>query len=300
MKILIAGGSGLIGNALKTTFIEKGYEVGILSRKKKKQTGYYFWDPSNKLIDKEALKDTDVLINLAGATISEGRWTGKKKRILKESRVLTTKFLVDQAKQYCEQLKLYIGSSAVGIYKDGGNQFLTEQATIDNDFMSDLAVGWEAAHREIETMTGVRSSILRIGVVLSQEGGAYPVFKKNMILGISPNFGSKLYYPLVHIKDVVRVFQWLIDTTQARGIYNLSCPTPTHHLEVFKWIGKYGKKGFIPVPAPKLILRLAMGEQSEIVLRSLRVIPERLLKEGFIFNYGKAESIIKDLENTNP
>lgn len=296
MKILIAGGSGLIGNALRIHFTEKGYEVGILSRKNTTQTGYYFWDPAKGKIDKEALIDTDVLINLAGASISDGRWTDKKKQILKNSRIQSTNFLIQQAKVHCNSLKLYVGSSAVGIYKDGSDQELNEDAKFDTDFLSELAISWEEAHRGIECIPNVRQCIFRIGVVLSDKGGAYPVFKKNMILGISPYFGSKLYYPLLHIKDAVKAFQWAIDSEKANGVYNLACPTPTHHLEVFKWIGKYARKGFVPVPAPKFVLRTLMGEKSEIVLRSLRVIPERLLKEGFIFDYGKAESIIKDLE----
>lgn len=298
MKILLAGGSGLIGQALRSHFSDQGHEVRILSRSNKKRTDFFHWNPTKGLIDKTAFHQIDVLINLAGSTISEGRWTTKNKQLLKESRVESTSFLIEQARINCPGLKVYIGSSAVGIYKDGGAAILTESAEQGDDFLADLAKEWEAAHSLIEKMPNVRSSIVRIGIVLSKKGGAYPVFKKNMILGISPNFGPKLYYPLVHIKDVSRVFQWIIENNKASGIYNLCCPTPAHHLEVFKWAGKYGKKGYLPIPAPKILLRIAMGEQSEIVLRSSRAVPERLLKDGFNFDYGKAEVIIKDLEKT--
>ena len=210
MKILLAGGSGLIGNALRTHFTNKGYEVRILSRSKKKKADYFYWDPEHKKIDLDAFKDVSIIINLAGATISKGRWTNSQKQLLKSSRTESTSFLLDQAKNHCPELKTYIGSSAVGIYEDGRDQILNESAPIGTDFLSDLASEWENAHKKADQIQGVRTCILRIGIVLSKLGGAYPVFKKNMILGISPNFGSKLYYPLIHIKDVVKAFDWIL------------------------------------------------------------------------------------------
>ncbi len=296
MKILIAGGSGLIGQALQMDLEEKGHEVRILSRSSQLKAGFFHWNPSKQIIDPNAFDSVDAVINLVGASISEGRWTTARKKALIESRVKSTQFLIQAIEQYAPKLAVYIGGAAVGIYQDTGDQAFDENAPIGNDFMSTLAQQWEQAHLSIERLSSTRFVIFRIGVVLTLNGGAYPVLKKNMILGVAPNFGKKVYYPIVHINDVCAAFEWALSQTNATGIYNLCAPRPAHHLEVFKWISQTSWKPYIPVPVPKFALRIAMGEQSNIVTRSLRIIPQRLLIEGFEFQYPNVERVIKDLE----
>lgn len=296
MKILIAGGSGLLGQALQKDLEDKGHEIRILSRSALAKKGYFHWNPSEQHIDPNAFDSIDAVINLVGSSISEGRWTTKRRKVLIESRVKSTQFLIQAIEQYAPNLAVYIGGAAVGIYQDTGEQAFDEQAPIGNDFMSTLAQQWEQAHHQIKRLSSTRMVIFRIGVVLTLNGGAYPVLKKNMILGIAPNFGKRVYYPIVHIDDVCTAFEWALSQKNAMGIYNLCAPKPAHHLEVFKWISQTSWKPYIPIPVPKFALRIAMGEQSKIVTRSLRILPQRLLAEGFVFQYPDVKNVIKDLE----
>lgn len=296
MKILIAGGSGLLGQALQMDLEDKGHEIRILSRSTPAKKGYFHWNPSEQHIDPNAFDSIDAVINLVGASISEGRWTAKRRKVLIESRVKSTQFLIQAIEQYAPKLAVYIGGAAVGIYQDTGEQAFDEQAPIGSDFMSTLAQQWEQAHQQIKRLSSTRMVIFRIGVVLTLNGGAYPVLKKNMILGIAPNFGKRVYYPIVHIDDVCTAFEWALSQKNATGIYNLCAPKPAHHLEVFKWISQTSWKPYIPIPVPKFALRIAMGEQSNIVTRSLRILPQRLLAEGFVFQYTDVKNVIKDLE----
>lgn len=296
MKILIAGGSGLLGQALQKDLEDKGHEIRILSRSAPAKKGYFHWNPSEQHIDPNAFDSIDAVINLVGASISEGRWTAKRRKVLIESRVKSTQFLIQAIEQCAPELAVYIGGAAVGIYQDTREQAFDEQAPIGSDFMSTLAQQWEQAHMHIKRLSSTRMVIFRIGVVLTLNGGAYPVLKKNMILGIAPNFGKRVYYPIVHIDDVCAAFEWALSQKNAMGIYNLCGPKPAHHLEVFKWISQTSWKPYIPIPVPKFALRVAMGEQSNIVTRSLRILPQRLLAEGFVFQYPDVKNVIKDLE----
>lgn len=296
MVILLAGGSGLLGSALQEELLKEGHEVRILSRRQNTDASYFQWNPDTKTIDARAFQNLDVLINLVGASIADGRWTSKRKKMLLESRTLSTEFLIQSTHRYAPDLPLYIGSSAVGIYGDRAAEVLDENSPAGEDYLSELATKWEAAHQKAELLSNTRRIIFRIGIVLDNAGGAYPVLKKNMILGIAPYFGKDIYYPLIHIKDLIKAFVWAIDNTKSEGVYNLTGPKPEHQIDVFKYIGRHSGKGFIPLPAPKLFLSVFMGEKASIVTNSNRVIPKRLMEDGFLFQYPNAEDMISALE----
>lgn len=294
--ILIAGGTGLIGSHLSQYLISQGAEVRLLSRKKGEYNGIraYGWSPSEHKMDDDALQGVDYIVNLAGAGVADGRWTSKRKQLIVDSRVDSAATFEKALKASGERPKAYISASAVGIYGDRGDDVLTEDSAPGSGFLAETTLKWEAAADRMKQFMPVKK--LRIGLVLSTKGGALPSMAGPQRTGIGALLGGgKQFYPWVHIRDIARMFQFLLERDDLEGVFNGVGPVPIRQSDMVDAIRKGMKRPAIKLPAPSFVLKTMLGEMAEVVLSSNRVLPERLEKEGFDFQFSEIIDALKDL-----
>ncbi len=279
MKVFIAGGSGLIGSNIRKCL---KYEFVNLSRDPKKGITY---DEFPKL-----LNDGDVVINLAGENISK-RWSKKFKEKLISSRVQIGNILVDGIKRSGKKPRVFIQASAVGYYGRDREEIFTEYSSPKiPDFLTDVVKKWEDSTKEIEDM-GIRRIITRLGVVLSKDAKAF----KLMVLSNTVLGDGKQWISWIHIEDVCRAIEHFIENAGSSGVYNLTSPYPVTNEEFMRTIAKKLKRPFL-FRIPSIFIRLVMGEVADyIVLEGQRVIPKRLLDEGFSFKYALLDEALDDL-----
>ena len=296
--VLIAGGSGLIGSHLSEMLHAQGYEVRWLSRKIESDNKYktFVWNPDNSTVDLKAFEGVETVINLAGAGIADKRWTAARKKLIIESRTLSTKLLFDTLTTQKNNVTTYLSASAIGYYGDRGNDMMTENSTPGTKgFLTESTVAWENSIAPF-FKTNIRTAALRIGVVLSNAGGALPELVFPFKFGVGAYFGSgNAWYSCVHIDDVCREFIWAIENKNVQGFYNAVMPNPVSNYELTKAIGAVKDKKFIYLPVPPLVLRLIMGEMADVVLNSTKVTPEKAIKEGFVFNFPNVADALKDI-----
>jgi uncharacterized protein len=295
-SILIAGGSGLLGQRI-TELLSDKYEIRILSRKKRESKGnvhYYQWNPDNNEIDHNALS-ADVIINLAGEGIADKRWTDKRKKDLVDSRVKPAALIAQSLKKYNLRPKLYIGASAIGIYGDRGDEVLTESSAKGTGFMVDCCDQWEAASSAMLPLTD-RLLILRIGIVLSEKGGALPKLWMTAPLGVLNYFGNgDMYYSWIHIDDIVGIVSAAIDNPQYHGIVNAVTQESLTNKNFMKVMAHTMTGPKVVLPAPTFAIKLALGEMSAVVLNSNRVAPTRLSEIGYVYKFAQLGGAIKSL-----
>ena len=302
-KVLIAGGTGLIGGRLSDLLAEKGYQVVHLSRKKRPDAPYktYQWDTKKNYIEETALTDTDYVINLAGAGIAEGLWTTSRKKLIIESRVQTADLLGDYIAKMSDKPKAYLSSAAIGIYGDRGDEELTEESEIGTEgFMVKCCREWEYAITKVATQTGIRTVGIRIGIVLSTQGGALPKMMLPTKFFTASYFGDgRQWYSWIHIDDVCRMFIKAMEDKSMEGIYNGTSPHPLRHKALTKQMVDALDKNALVVPAPAPVLRLGMGEMADVVLNSNKVFPARMEMAGFEFHFPDFSEAIQDLKKRN-
>ncbi len=296
-KILIAGGSGLIGRRLSEFLPFDNFEIRVLSTNKSKVSlhkSYFYWDPLHSYIDHLAFQDIDVIVNLAGAGISEKRWTGRRKKIIQSSRIKSVESL-GIALQKCSKKPVMIGASAIGIYGDREEEKLTEYTDVGQGFLADVTYSWEQSYSAIESVTS-RMVLLRIGIVLSHNGGALKEILKSTKLGMYSYFGKgAAYYSWIHIDDICNIILKAILDNKYRGVYNAVAPHPVSNKHFIKKIKENrGKAGFI-FGVPAFLLKLILGELSEMLLSSAYVVPTRLSKEEYRFLYPELDQALEDI-----
>ncbi|WP_324676191.1 TIGR01777 family oxidoreductase [Hymenobacter sp. GOD-10R] len=287
-KVLITGGTGLIGSRLADMLIDAGYDVALLSRQA--NTGRYRsfrWDPSRGTIDEAAIPYADYLINLAGASVSEGKWTTERKRDIMDSRLGGTNLLFRELAKNNHHVQAFLSASAIGIYGDSGDRLLDEETAPapSEDFLADVSYKWELAGMKVHDL-GIRTVVMRLGIVLSPEGGALPQLARPMKLGAGVVLGSgKQYMSWIHLDDVCRLFIQALEEPQWHGIYNAVAPGPVTNQEFTETLANVMHRPLVLPKVPAFGLKLMMGEMSEIVLYSQRVSAEKVLHQGFKFEY---------------
>jgi uncharacterized protein len=296
-KVLITGASGLIGSALTSELLNSGYEVNTLTRKPFKsdpRVKQYFWDIEAGKIDEKAFDQVSTIIHLAGAGVADERWTDIRKKELWSSRINATKLLFKKIKSLSNSsVKKLINASAVGYYGDRVNETLSEKANPGVGFLADLCVAWEAEADKFIKL-GIMVAKTRIGIVLSEKGGALPEMMKTVKLGVGGYFAKEnLFYPWIHIDDIAGAFRFLIEQENLDGVYNFTAPNPvTHHELMQAAIDASGKHALL-LPAPPLVLKIAMGEMADMLLNSQHCVPEHLTASGFKFKYNKVNDALK-------
>lgn len=294
VRAIITGGTGVIGTHLAEVLALEGFEVIILSRNPDAgciprgvrgvrwdaQTG----DGWHTLIDSRT-----AIINLAGRNPAHWRWTDAHKRAVLESRLSAARAVKDALLRAKSAPCALLQASAVGYYGDRGDEPLTETSAAGSGWLADVCKAWEASAAGL----GIRTVILRIGVVLAHEGGAFPSFRRAGNLGGRRLGSGRQYVPWIHNHDVARAIRYLMLNDGAGGVYNL-CAHPITNRELMATLNRItGIPGLFPVPAP--MLKLAMGEQADAVLNSQRVLPARLDAAGFTFRYSHIEAALRSL-----
>jgi hypothetical protein len=272
-SILIAGGSGLIGRALIKQLDSEKYDITILTRGNPHHNGstihYVTWDPSQHQIHLSSCPD--IIINLAGSGIADQRWTLARKQEILRSRVSSAETLENFLRSHNFQPKVYISASAIGFYGHRGEELLNETSPKGEGFMSDCCVQWEAAAQKAGAFAK-RSTILRLGIVLSKDGGALPKMMMTRALGIYNYFGDgKQYYSWIHIDDVVNMIITSIEKEDIFGIYNAVSDQALTQRDFIKTCKHALQSKGIIMPIPKWIMKLVLGEMSAVVLDSTRV-----------------------------
>ena len=294
MKIFITGGTGFVGKTLAPALVRAGGEVTILSRSGKGELPGVSWvegDPTQRGGWQETVKGHEVVLNLAGASIF-ARWTEEAKKVLRESRMLTTRHIVEAMEGGTG--KTFLSTSAIGYYGFHGDEPLTEDSPPGGDFLAMLARDWEAEAREAEKK-GCRVVVTRFGIVLGEKGGALgqmiPLFEK--FVG-GPLGSGKQFFSWVHIEDLSRAFLFLLEHPEISGPVNFTAPNPVRNKELAQTLGKImNRPAFLP--APGFMLRLILGEFGSILLEGQRVLPQKLLQAGFQFQYPEIEGALRQV-----
>ncbi|MGB3616695.1 MAG: TIGR01777 family oxidoreductase [Catalinimonas sp.] len=297
MTVLITGGTGLIGTRLTTLLLRGGHKVRHLSRRPNADAPVptYGWNPTAGEMDERALDGVDALVHLAGAGVADGRWTDRRKRIIVDSRVETAKLLHTTLQKRHQRLRAFVSASAVGYYGgDTGDVLLPETAPVGQDFLAYVSERWEAA-ADLFADHSDRVVKLRIGVVLSDEGGALPRLAQPARLGLGAPLGSgQQYLPWIHLADVARMFAFALEQ-EIEGIYNAVGPAPQPNDAFSRAVSEVlGRPYFLP-PVPAVLMRLALGEMAAVVLGGNRVSSEKIEAAGFRFQHPELGGALRDL-----
>lgn len=294
MKIIITGASGLIGKALVTYLKEKGHEVHPVIRSTEPAANDEIrWDPERGFIDYRDLHDIDVVINLSGDNISSGRWTDNKKAEILYSRVNSTNFLAQIIGTLEKKPKVLINASAIGFYGDQGNAILTESSSKGEGFLADVCEKWEMA-TDSARRHGIRTCLLRFGMVLSEKGGALAAMLPPFKSGFGGRIGSgDQWWSWVALPDLCRAVEFVMTHADIEGPVNVVSPFPVTNKEFVKTLGKVLDKPTV-LPMPAFLAKVIFGEMAkELMLASQRVEPDKLLKSNFSFEYPKLEQALK-------
>jgi uncharacterized protein len=296
-KILISGGSGLLGTRLTDFLVLEGFEVVHLSRRKKDgPIRAYEWNVEKGTIDPHAFDGVDTIIHLAGEGIADKRWTKKRKTEILESRTQSTQLLFNQLKQLKGQVANFISASAIGYYGlDDNQKMYSEQDAPGKDFLATVVRKWEQEVDKIKEF-GIRVVKLRVGIVLSEKGGALAEIVKPVKLGVGAPLGSgDQNISWVHLDDVCRMFVHALKDSGMNGPYNATGPYPVTNQELTKAIAKTLGKPLILPKVPGFTLRLLLGEMADLVLKGNRVSSQKLVARGFQFRFANLQSALDDL-----
>ncbi len=300
MKVLITGATGLIGQEIVSLCHESGIHVNYLTTNKNKirsEKNYqgFFWDIKNKEIDISCFEGVEVIINLVGATVAK-RWTSKYKKEIIDSRVTSASLLLQSLKKLEQHsVRHIISASAIGIYPDSFKTYYTEETSChEDDFLGDVVRQWEKSITVFGTI-GINVSLLRIGLVLSNEGGALPKIEKPIRMGVGAFFGNgNQWQSWIHVSDVARMFMFILNE-EASGIFNAVAPNPVSNKKMTHTIARQlNKKIWLP-GIPRIVMKLMLGEMHYLLFSSQRVSCDKISNLGFESEYDTIEEAIKSL-----
>lgn len=297
--VLITGGTGMIGRRLTTLLLKKGYQVAYLSRKKEPipNVEVYRWDIDKGFIEEEALAKADYLIHLAGAGIADQRWTPKRKQEIIASRTQSIELIARHLQGRPYRLKAFVSSSATGFYgADTGDVRLTEETRSGTDFLAHVTRSWENASELIYNV-GIRTVKLRVGVVLSTEGGALPKITLPIRWGVGSPLGSgKQWVSWIHIEDLCNMYIEALENDQWKGTYNAVAPSPVTNEELTRQIAKAVERPLWAPNVPSFALRLLFGQMADVVLGSNYVVNQKISQAtNFRYAFESVTDALQDL-----
>ncbi len=300
MRVLVTGGTGLIGRALGSSLAADGHEVIALSRSPERVAGLPAgmraerWDGRSAAGWGPLADGADAIVNLAGENLAGGRWTAARKRRLRDSRLHAGRAVVQAVEQAARKPRVVVQASGIGYSGHRGDEDVTESTAPGSDFLARLAVEWESSTTPVEAL-GVRRVVIRSAVVLSKAGGILPLILLPHRFFVGGRLGSgRQWLPWIHIADEVGAIRFLIQEEAARGVYNLVAPHPVTNADFERILGRVlHRPAWFPTPA--LALRLVLGEMSQMVLEGQRGIPRRLVDLGYTFRYRGLEEALRNL-----
>jgi uncharacterized protein len=292
MNILVSGSTGLIGSELISVLAENHHHIIRLVRRNETGRDEIHWDPNAGTLDTHALDGIDAVIHLAGENIAAGRWTVERKRRIRHSRIKGTQLLAQSLARLFDPPKVLISVSATGFYGNRGEERLDEESDPGIGFLPELCQQWEAS-TNAAMLRGIRVVIPRVGMVLSEKGGALPLMLPAFRLGIGGKIGSgRQYMSWITLQDLVGVINHIINTPFLQGPVNAVSPNPVTNRDFTKALAhSLGKPSLFALPS--FAARLAFGEMAdEVLLASARVFPEKLKQSGFKFKFPDLESAL--------
>lgn len=295
--ILITGATGLVGSKLVPALRQLGHEVRILSRKNSSHDPFTFvWDVSKKSIDRKAFERVDTIIHLAGANVAEGRWTDARKKEIVESRTVSTRLLFDYLNTNKTEVTTFISASAIGFYGfEMEEKVFKESDVAGNDFLASVTAQWE---KEIDRISaiGIRTVKVRIGIVLAKEGGALkPIASSiNKLVGAPLGSGDQ-FMSWIHIDDLIGIFVHLLQHQELEGPFNAVAPSPITNAQLTRAIAGALHKPLLLPNVPAFVLKLALGQMAEIVLKGSKVSSDRIISTGFQFRYPEIRNAVRNL-----
>jgi hypothetical protein len=308
MRIVVTGGTGMIGQPLVESLVADGHEVVVLSRRPDRWRSELpaavqlaQWDGKTASAWAKHVDGADAVINLAGEGIAgdrylPNRWTADKKRRIRDSRINAGSAVVEAIRQASVKPGLLLQASAVGYYGPRGDEIVTEAAAPGDDFLAETCVIWEDETAEVEAM-GVRRIIARTGLVLAEKGGPLERLKLPYLLFGGMYFGDgRQWWPWIHINDEIKALKFLVENEAASGPFNLTAPNPVTNRQFGKALGRAMQRpSYMPVPG--FALRLVLGEVATVVLDGQRAVPEKLQALGFTFDFPEVEPALLDAVN---
>jgi uncharacterized protein len=291
MQVLITGGSGFIGRALARTLAAEGHGVTVLSRTPAAARGVL--PPSTVVVPDLAGVTADAVVNLAGESLGTHRWNAARKRAFIDSRVDTTRRLVEWVQHLPRRPAVMVSGSAVGYYGARGDEPLTEDAVPGDEYQSALCRAWEDEARRAEAL-GVRVCRIRIGIVLGPDGGALAAMRLPFQLGLGGHLGDgRQWMSWIHRADLVALILWLLTGSQA-GAYNATAPQPVTNREFARTLAaSLRRPAVLPMPAP--MVRLLVGEMAHLLLTGQKVLPARAQAEGFTFRFPELAGALQEI-----
>ncbi len=299
MKIIVTGSTGLVGKALVRSLLAEGHEVTRMVRGgaqtfRAPGTSAVSWDPERGTVNASELEGHDAAVHLAGEPVAGGRWTDERKRRILDSRVKSTRLLAETLASLQDKPKVLVSASAIGFYGDRGDEALHEESASGEDFLSEVCREWEKAALPA-SQAGIRVAHLRIGIVLSAEGGALAKMLTPFKLGLGgPVGGGNQYMSWVALDDVVGIIKHALTHEEVRGPVNTVAPHPVTNAEFAKVMGRVLNRPAV-LPTPAFALRLALGKEmaDALLLGGARVEPARLKATGYQFAYPELEGALR-------
>lgn len=298
MKIVIAGGSGFVGEKLTKQLLEEGHEVIILTRKEQvsspKGVTHVTWLTEGATPEKE-LEYVDAFINLAGVSINDGRWTAKHQKQIYDSRMVATDELVRIIESLPQKPSVFINASAIGIYPVSTDETYTEDSIVaPDDFLGKTVNDWEKKAKQVEKY-GVRTAFMRFGVVLGSDGGALPLMTLPYRLFVGGTVGSgKQWVSWVHVTDVVRAITFAMKNEHLSGPVNVTAPSPLRMKKFGQTIGvTLNRPHWLPVPS--FAMKQLLGQKSKLVLEGQKVLPKKLMEADFEFLFPVLDGALNDI-----
>ena len=299
MRVLITGATGLLGKEITELLLKNGMKVNYLTTSQDKiqhQPNYqgFYWNPTEGIIDETCFIDVESIINLAGANISE-RWTAQYKEDIVESRTNAINLLYNALKNNPNQVRNFITASAIGIYPSSLTDNYSEEFTqFNNSFLANVVVKWEESATQIERL-GINVCKLRIGLVLSDEGGALLKLTRPIRMGFGSGFGSgKQWQSWIHVKDLAEIFLFALENGLT-GVYNAVAPNPVTNNQLIKTIAQTLDVPILLPNVPKFILSLILGEMHTLLIESQKVSCQKIQDEGYDFQFKNLDVAIKNL-----
>ena len=293
-KVLITGGSGLIGRRLSFLLKSRGYEVRILSRSNNPKNNYktFVWNVSEQYINDSAFEGLTHIIHLAGAGIADKRWSEKRKKEIIASRVASTNLLYNTVKRLKTPLNSFISASATGYYGAVTSETIFEEKDKPaKDFLGKVCSLWEDSIFQFNEIK-IRTVALRTGIVLSKDGGALKKMKTPVITSLG---NGKQYMPWIHIDDLCELYIKAIEDQEFKGAFNAVSSEHISNLSFSKKISKIFNYPFLALGAPSLILQIVFGEMSTIILNGSRISANKIKQAGFKFKFENLEKALKNL-----